>query len=59
MTEHAEVAVVAKEARVVEEVVIGKETNERVETITDTVRRTEVEGEEIDGDLNRRTTSNS
>lgn len=56
LTEHAEVAVVAKEARVVEEVVIGKEATERVETVTDTVRRTDVEVEEINtnDDLNRR-----
>jgi uncharacterized protein (TIGR02271 family) len=42
-TEHAEEAVVSKEARVREEVVIHKETEERVETVQDTVRRTEVE----------------
>lgn len=58
LTEHAEVAVVAKEARVVEEVVIGKEVSERVETVSDTVRRTEVEVEEIDGDITNRRTTN-
>lgn len=47
LTETAEVAVVAKEARVVEEVVVGKTATDRVETITDTVRRTDVEVEEI------------
>ncbi len=51
VTEHAEVPVVAKEARVVEEVSLGKETSERVETITDTVRRTDVEVEEINTNL--------
>ena len=43
--ETSEEPVVAKEARVVEEVVISKETNERVEEALDRVRRTEVEGE--------------
>jgi uncharacterized protein (TIGR02271 family) len=41
--ESAEEAVVAKQARVVEEVRVGKEVNDRTETITDTVRRTEVD----------------
>jgi len=47
LTERAEEAVVSKQARVVEEVVIGKEATERVETVRDTVRRTEVDVEEI------------
>jgi len=47
VTEIDEEAVVGKQARVVEEVVIGKETTERAETIRDTVRRTEVEVEEV------------
>lgn len=47
-TETDEEAVVAKEAHVVEEVVVGKEVEERVETISDTVRRTDVEIEELD-----------
>jgi len=42
-TESAEEAVVAKEARVVEEVVVRKEAEERVQTVQDKVRRTEVE----------------
>jgi uncharacterized protein (TIGR02271 family) len=42
-TESAEEAVVAKEARVKEELVVRKEAEERVETVQDTVRRTEVE----------------
>lgn len=41
----AEEAVVAKEARVVEEVVIQKQVGQRTEHITDTVRRTNVEVE--------------
>jgi len=42
-----EKAVVAKDARVVEEVVIGKDVSERTETINDTVRRSEVDVEKI------------
>ncbi len=49
VTETAEVPVVAKEARVVEEVVVGKTATDRTETITDTVRRTDVEVEEVPG----------
>jgi len=48
MTESAEVPVVSKEARVVEEVSLGKEVNERTETISDTVRKTEVDIEDLD-----------
>lgn len=43
MTETDEEAVVAKSADVVEEVVVQKEVEERVETIKDTLRREEVE----------------
>ena len=43
VTATAEEAVVAKEARVKEEIVVGKDTEERTETVSDTVRRTEVE----------------
>ncbi len=46
-----EEAVVAKNARVVEEVQVGKQTTEHSQTITDTVRRTEVEVEQVAGDL--------
>jgi uncharacterized protein (TIGR02271 family) len=56
MTETDEEAVVAKTARVVEEVVVSKDVTERVETIRDTVRRDEVEIEKIQGD---RTTTSS
>lgn len=47
LTEHAERAVVAKEARVVEEVTIGKQVDEREEVIRDTVRKTDVDIETI------------
>lgn len=47
LTEHAEVPVVSKEARVVEEVTLGKDVQEREETIRDTVRRTDVEVEQL------------
>jgi len=43
VTATAEEAVVAKEARVKEDIVVGKDTEERTETVSDTVRRTEVE----------------
>lgn len=48
LKEHAEVPVVSKEARVVEEVSLGKEVQEREETIRDTVRKTEVDVENLD-----------
>ncbi len=47
VTERAERAVVGKEARVVEEVTLGKEVTEREETIHDTVRKTEVDVEQL------------
>lgn len=47
ITEHAEVPVVSKEVRVVEEITIKKEVEHREETIRETVRRTEVESEKI------------
>ena len=50
MRESAEEAVVEKSARIVEEVTIGKQVNERQEQITDTVRRTEVDVERLGGD---------
>jgi len=46
MEEHREEAVVAKEARVKEEVVIRKKADERVEHVTEKVRRTNVEVED-------------
>jgi uncharacterized protein (TIGR02271 family) len=47
VTETAEVPVVTKQARVVEEVVVGKKTEEREETIEDTVRRQDVDVEPL------------
>lgn len=47
LTETSEEAVVSKTARVVEEVVVGKEVQERTETVRDTVRRTDVEVEDL------------
>jgi len=44
--EHSEEAVVAKEARVKEELVIRKDVGERTQNVTDTVRHTEVEVED-------------
>ncbi len=46
-----EEAVVGKSSRVVEEVLIGKEASNRTENISDTVRRTEVDIEEIPGEV--------
>ena len=50
MTETAEEAVVAKTARVKEEIALRKEATERVETVRDTVRREDVEIEQIPGE---------
>jgi stress response protein YsnF len=43
----SEEAAVRKQARVVGEVALGKQVEEREETVKDTVRRTEVEVEEV------------
>lgn len=48
LTERAEVPVVSKESRVVEEITISKDVNERTETIHDTVRNTEVDIDDLD-----------
>ncbi|MBB5713035.1 YsnF/AvaK domain-containing protein [Sphingomonas xinjiangensis] len=56
MTATGEEAVVGKNARVVEEVVVSKTAEEHVETIDDTVRRTDVE---IDRDSDIDTTTGS
>jgi uncharacterized protein (TIGR02271 family) len=53
VTETDEEAVVRKQARVVEEVVVGKEQEERTETVRDTVRRTEVEVEPVGAEAAR------
>ncbi len=44
-----EEVVVAKDARIVEEVVISKEATQHTETVRDTVRRTDVEVEQVPG----------
>jgi uncharacterized protein (TIGR02271 family) len=51
LTERAEVPVVGKQARVVEEIEVGKQVQEREETVRDTVRRTEVDVQETSGDV--------
>jgi uncharacterized protein (TIGR02271 family) len=53
VTERAEEAVVQKNARVVEEVVLGKEQTERSETVRDTVRRTDVEVEKVNPSIEK------
>lgn len=50
MTESAEVPVISKDARVVEEISLNKEVTESDQTIVDTVRHTEVDTEHIDPD---------
>lgn len=47
ITERAEEAVVSKQARVVEEVEVGKRIEEHDQVVRDTVRRTDVDVEEI------------
>jgi len=49
LTETAEEAVVDKRARVVEEVLVSKDVNNRTETIRDTVRSTDVQVEQTSG----------
>lgn len=56
LTESAEEAVVRKRARVVEEVIIDKEARERTETVRDSVRRTDVNVEQL-GTTDRTVTS--
>ena len=46
VTTHREEPVIAKEARVKEEVVVRQEADQRTETVRDTVRHTEVEVED-------------
>ena len=50
VTETAEQPVVTKEARVVEEVVVGKTAQQRSQTVRDTVKRTDVDVEHITPD---------
>jgi stress response protein YsnF len=53
LTERAEVPVISKEARVVEEINIGREVEEHDETIRETVRKTDVQAEEFRKDETR------
>ncbi len=53
LTETAEEAVVSKTARVVEEVALGKTATDRTETVRDTIRKEEVEIEQIPGTATR------
>ncbi|HEX8746221.1 MAG TPA: YsnF/AvaK domain-containing protein [Pyrinomonadaceae bacterium] len=50
VTERAEEAVVAKNARVVEEVVVNKDVNKRTEQVRDVVHRTDVDVQKIEGE---------
>ncbi len=59
ITTRAEEPVVIKQARVVEEVEIGKQVSEREETVRDTVRRTDVDVEEVDTNTNRNMDANT
>lgn len=52
-----EEAVVNKEARVVEEVVVSKEGSDRTETIKDDLRRTDVDVENVEDDAKNRSSS--
>ncbi|WP_207431514.1 PRC-barrel domain-containing protein [Sabulibacter ruber] len=56
LTEFAEVPILTKEARVVEEIVIGKEVEIHEEIIHETVRNTEVQVEELRSNYSPRTT---
>jgi uncharacterized protein (TIGR02271 family) len=49
-TETAEEPVVTKEARVVEELIVGKDVQQRTETVRDTVRRSDVQVNPIQAD---------
>ncbi len=55
LTERSEQAVVSKQARVVEEVSVGKNVQERDQVVSDTVRRTDVDVQEINTNKSTRT----
>jgi stress response protein YsnF len=57
MKQTAEIPVVKKEARVVEEVNLKKDVRERDEVIKDTVKRKDVEVEDLDADADASTSS--
>jgi stress response protein YsnF len=56
VTETTEIPVVSKDARVVEEIKLGKEVEENEETIKGTVRSTEVRTEDIQSDETKKRT---
>lgn len=58
ITERSEQAVVSKQARVVEEISIGKNVEEREEVVSDTVRSTEVDVEQVNQDVNTKRATN-
>jgi stress response protein YsnF len=58
ITERAEVPVVNKEARVVEEIKINKHTEQHDETVKGTVRKTEVDVDKLDPNKDRRNPGN-
>ncbi len=58
LTESAEVPVVNKEARVVEEVRVSKDVNERDETVRETLRNTEIDIENTGSNTTGRTSEN-
>ena len=53
VTEKREVPVVSKEAKVVEEVVVGKQATERTETVKDVVHETDVKVESLTGGVDQ------
>lgn len=59
LTERAEVPLIGKQARVVEEIVVGKDVTEHNEVIRETVRRTDVEVENIENDVATETDINT
>jgi uncharacterized protein (TIGR02271 family) len=59
VTATSEVPVVSKEARVVEEVVVNKDVKQHTETVRDSVRKTDVKVEKIEGDATVRETNRS
>lgn len=58
LTETDREAVVTKQARVVEEVVVSKDVRQRTETVHDTVRRADPKVEKIKPDAARGNSSN-
>jgi len=54
VTEKAEEAVVAKDTRVVEEVVVSKDVAERTEKVRDTLHSTDVDVQRTEGNARRR-----